>query len=38
MITEDVYYLLDYSEVSSFSRAFKKWTGQTISDYREKIL
>ena len=34
MTTEDVTYLLGYSEVSSFSRAFKKWTGQTISEYR----
>ena len=34
MTTEDVSYLLGYSEVSSFSRAFKKWTGQTISEYR----
>ena len=34
MTTEDVAYLLGYSEVSSFSRAFKKWTGQTISEYR----
>lgn len=34
MTTEDVSYLLGYSEVSSFSRAFKKWTGQTISQYR----
>ena len=34
MKTEDVSYLLGYSEVSSFSRAFKKWTGQTISEYR----
>ena len=36
MTTEDVSYLLGYSEVSSFSRAFKKWTGQTISQYRER--
>lgn len=35
MTTDDVAYLLGYSEVSSFSRAFKKWTGQTISQYRE---
>ena len=37
MTTDDVAYLLGYSEVSSFSRAFKKWTGQTISDYREQM-
>ena len=35
MTTEDVAYLLGYSEVSSFSRAFKKWTGKTISEYRD---
>lgn len=38
MTTDDVAYLLGYSEVSSFSRAFKKWTGQTISEYREQVL
>ena len=37
MTTDDVAYLLGYSEVSSFSRAFKKWTGKTISEYREEI-
>lgn len=37
MTTEDVAYLLGYSEVSSFSRAFKKWTGQTISEYRAQL-
>ena len=36
MTTDDVAYLLGYSEVSSFSRAFKKWTGKTISEYREE--
>lgn len=34
--TEEVSYLLGYSEVSSFSRVFKKWTGKTISQYRER--
>jgi len=37
MTTDDVAYLLGSSEVSSFSRAFKKWTGKTISEYREEI-
>ena len=37
MTTEDVAYLLGYSEVSSFSRAFKKWTGKTISEYRSQL-
>ncbi|EMB54072.1 helix-turn-helix domain-containing protein [Streptococcus mutans] len=31
--TDEVAYLVGYSEVSSFSRAFKKWTGKTISQY-----
>ena len=35
--TEEVSYLLGYSEVSSFSRAFKKWTGKTISEYRNLL-
>lgn len=35
MTTDDVAYLLGYSEVSSFSRAFKKWTGKTISEYQK---
>jgi AraC-like DNA-binding protein len=30
----DVAYLLGYSEVSAFNRAFKRWTGSTPSDYR----
>ena len=33
--TEEVAYLLGYAEVSSFSRAFKKWTGETITAYRQ---
>ena len=27
----------DENQDSSFSRAFKKWTGKTISEYREGI-
>ncbi len=34
LTTEEVAYLLGYAEVSSFSRAFKKWTGETIREYR----
>jgi len=30
----EVAYLLGYSEVSAFNRAFKRWTGSTPSDYR----
>ena len=33
--TDEVAYLVGYAEVSSFSRAFKKLTGQTISQYRK---
>lgn len=33
--TDEVAYLVGYAEVSSFSRAFKKWTGKTISQYRK---
>ncbi len=31
-------FLLGYSEVSAFNRAFKRWTGSTPSDYRRKQL
>lgn len=34
--TEEVSFLLGYSEVSSFARAFKKWTGKTITEYRNE--
>lgn len=34
--TDEVAYLVGYAEVSSFSRAFKKWTGKTISQYRSE--
>jgi len=30
----EVAYLLGYSEVSAFTRAFKRWTGSTPSDHR----
>ena len=32
----EIAYLLGYSEVSAFNRAFKRWTGSTPSDYRKK--
>jgi AraC-like DNA-binding protein len=32
----EVAYLLGYSEVSAFNRAFKRWTGSTPSDYRRR--
>jgi AraC-like DNA-binding protein len=30
----DISYLLGYSEVSAFNRAFRRWTGSTPTDYR----
>lgn len=32
--TADIAYLLGYSEVNSFLRAFAMWTGKNLSDYR----
>lgn len=32
----DIAFLLGFSDFSNFSRAFKKWTGVTPSEYREK--
>jgi AraC-like DNA-binding protein len=32
----EIAYLLGYSEVSAFNRAFKRWTGSTPSDHRKK--
>jgi len=33
----DIALLLGYSEASSFSRAFKRWTGSTPGQYRKKL-
>lgn len=33
---DEIAYLLGYSEVSVFSRSFKKWTGQTPSEFRAR--
>ena len=34
----EVSYCCGFSEQASFSRAFKRWTGQTPSAYREALL
>ncbi len=34
----DVAYLLDYSDVSTFNRSFKRWVGSSPSDYRRKVI
>lgn len=34
MSTADIAYLLGYSEVNSFLRAFAVWTGKTLSEYK----
>jgi AraC-like DNA-binding protein len=33
----EIAFLLGYSEVSAFNRAFKRWTGKTPSDYRRQV-
>ena len=32
----EIAYLLGYSDVSAFNRAFRRWTGSTPSDHRKK--
>lgn len=37
LTTRDISYLLGYADSNSFVRAFKKWTGLTITAYRELL-
>jgi AraC-like DNA-binding protein len=32
----EIAFLMGYSQVSAFNRAFKRWTGSMPSDYRRK--
>ena len=34
----EVAFLLGFSEISSFARAFRSWTGESPSHYRERVL
>lgn len=36
MTAEDIAFLLGYQEIGSFLRAFTIWTGQTVSEYRQR--
>ena len=33
----EITYMLGFSEPSTFSRAFKRWTGQAPADYRQSL-
>jgi len=33
---DELAYLVGYTELSSFYRAFKKWTGKTVSQYQKE--
>lgn len=36
--TADIAYLLGFSEASSLARAFRRWTGQSLGEYRRKLV
>ena len=33
---DEIAYLVGYTEISSFYRTFKKWTGKTVSQYQKE--
>lgn len=35
--TADIAYLLGFSEAGSLARAFRRWTGQSLGEYRRKL-
>lgn len=37
MIKTEITFLVGYTDLSSFSRAFKKWTGTTFSLYKKGL-
>jgi AraC-like DNA-binding protein len=37
MSTDEIAFMIGYSDANAFSRAFRSWTGITVGDYREKI-
>ena len=37
-LAKEISYLLGYNELSAFTRAFKRWTGQTPAAYQKDIL
>lgn len=38
MSNDDIAFLIGYSDTNSFVRAFKVWTGMTITEYRKKYV
>lgn len=36
--TADIAYLLGFSEAGSLARAFRRWTGQSLGEYRRKLM
>lgn len=36
LATKEISYLLGYDDISSFRRAFKCWTGETVNSFKHK--